>query len=77
MIAIPASHRAADTLAGTTTQAWCASITVTPPNRTSSAATDSEMTPFIACLFDQRLPVVTRPAPRITASRDSHTIHSA
>jgi hypothetical protein len=77
MIAISASHRAADTPAATATQGWCASITVTPTNRTSSAATDSEMSPFIACLFDQRLPVVTKPAPRITASRDSHAIHSS
>jgi len=77
MTAIPASHRAADTLAATATQTWCASITVTPTDRTSSAGTNSEMSPFIACLFDQRLPVVTRPVPRITASRGSHAIHSA
>ncbi len=77
MIAIPASHCAADTLAGTATQALCVSITVTPTDRTSSAATESEMSPFMASLFDQRPPVVTRPAPRITASRDSHAIHSA
>jgi hypothetical protein len=77
MIAIPASHRAADTLAGTATQAWSASITVTQTDRTSSAATDSRMTPFNACFFDQRQPVITTPAPRSTASRDSNAIHSA
>src|SRR4030095_15012679 len=77
VIAIPAFHRAADTLAGAATPAWCASITVTPTDRTSSAATDSEMSPFIACLFYDRQRLITHPAPRITASRDSHAIHSA
>jgi len=77
MIAIPAAHRAAGTLAGTATQPGCASVTAPGTDRASFTVIGSGISPFIAHHADQWAPVATRPAPRITASRDSHAIQSA
>jgi hypothetical protein len=77
MIAIPAAHRAGDTLAGTATQPWCASVTAPGTDRTAFAVIRSGIRPFIAHYADYWAPVAASPAPSITASRDSHAIQSA
>jgi hypothetical protein len=46
MIAIPASHRPADTLAGTAAQPWCALGTARGTDRPSSGVVDASMSPW-------------------------------
>jgi hypothetical protein len=77
MIAIPAAYRTADTLAGPATQPWCASVTAPGTDRASFAVIHSRMRLFIAHQADQWASVAARPAPRMTASGDSHAIQSA
>jgi hypothetical protein len=77
MIAIPACHRAADTLAGTAAHSWCAFFAVSGTDRPSSAVIQAGMRRFIAPQADHWPPVASRPARLLTASTDSHAIQYA
>jgi hypothetical protein len=77
MIAIPASHRPADTLAGTAAQALCALGTARGTDRPSSGVVHAGMSPVIAPHTDDWPPTATRPARLTTVFTDSHAIQYA
>ena len=76
MTAMSRSPRAVDTLAVTAAQESCASLAVTPPVPTSSAAVDAGRSPFTRAHAHPRAPVRIRPAPPLTASTHAHLIQS-
>jgi hypothetical protein len=74
MIATPAAHRPADTLAGTAAQPWCALGTARGTDRSSSGVVDAGMSPVIAPHTDDWTPMASRPARLPTVFTDSHAI---
>jgi hypothetical protein len=77
MIATPASHRPADTLAGTAAQPWCALGAARGTDRPSSGVVEGGMSPWFAPHTDHWTPTATKPACLSTLFTDSHAIQYA